>query len=540
MESVEKISKTSPGEMGKLIGLDRIPEAKTLRNKIKELSGNGQSQDWLNKLSSEWMQMNSGFAGVLYIDGHEKVYSGSQKLPRRFISRLRLSMRGSTDYWVCDRIGQPFFSVNSTANASMIETIKTEIVPRLEQDVPCQPTAVELAADPLLHRFMIVYDRECYSNGFIIDLWEKRVACSTYNKYVKDKWPIEEFCEYEITNGYGETEKIYMAERGVLIEGKESEKLGTPQKRIHVKPIRLQTADTVTGTPPEGPAGTTTDKVKITWKRTKKKKSLWIREVRKLRANGHQTSIQTSNFQLCITLVGVYMFARWCQENFFKYMIKYFGFDMLTSYFTKGMDDTQMLVNPQWRALDKKLRSKRAGLQHKRARYGDLVYNKELEADKIQDVELEKYKQKKAELSEEIEIRSNELEVLKKQKDGIKYKIPFSELPEDAKFEAVYNERKQLVDTLKLIAYRSEVSMVNTVAKYGVKPDKTRSLIAQFFQSNADIEVDNINQRLIIKIHHQPRHADDKILEKLCVELNRTETIFPQTNLRLVYKINNT
>ena len=93
MESVEKISKTSPGELGKIIGLDRIPEAKTFRQKIETLSGNNQSQNWLNELSSDWMQQNTEFAGVLYIDGHEKVYSGKQKLPRRFISRMRLALR---------------------------------------------------------------------------------------------------------------------------------------------------------------------------------------------------------------------------------------------------------------------------------------------------------------------------------------------------------------------------------------------------------------------------------------------------------------
>lgn len=90
------------------------------------------------------------------------------------------------------------------------------------------------------------------------------------------------------------------------------------------------------------------------------------------------------------------------------------------------------------------------------------------------------------------------------------------------------------------MAYRSEVSIVNTAAKYGVKPDKIRTLITQFFQSNADLEVDNKNQQLIVKIHHQPRHTDDNILEKLCDELTKTETIFPQTNLKLVYKINDT
>lgn len=80
---------------------------------------------------------------------------------------------------------------------------------------------------------------------------------------------------------------------------------------------------------------------------------------------------------LVLRLIGVYMFARWCQENFFKYMIKHFGLDMLISYFTQSMNDTQLFVNPKWRDLDKKIRSKRTALRHKRAKFGDLIYNRE-------------------------------------------------------------------------------------------------------------------------------------------------------------------
>ena len=38
MKSIEKLRYRSPGEWGKLIGLDRIPEVRTLRKKIRELS----------------------------------------------------------------------------------------------------------------------------------------------------------------------------------------------------------------------------------------------------------------------------------------------------------------------------------------------------------------------------------------------------------------------------------------------------------------------------------------------------------------------
>ena len=211
INSIEKISDEPPGEMGKLLGLDRIPEVKTIRKKIACLSQNEQPDKWLSRLSKDWMVNAPDLAGVLYIDGHEEVYYGKKnKLPRRYISRLRLAMRGTTDYWVNDKLGQPFFSVSKHVSGSMIETIKQDIIPRLEKDVPNQPTEEMLEQDSHLHRFMLVYDRECYSEDFMIGSWKKRIACCTYNKYVKDKWSEKEFKEYEVENEFGEKEKIQL------------------------------------------------------------------------------------------------------------------------------------------------------------------------------------------------------------------------------------------------------------------------------------------------------------------------------------------
>ena len=85
--------------MGKLIGLDRIPEVRTIRSKIKLLSQNNQPQQWLDELSKQWMEQEQSLAGVLYIDGHQDVYYGKkQKIPKKFISRMRLALSATTDY----------------------------------------------------------------------------------------------------------------------------------------------------------------------------------------------------------------------------------------------------------------------------------------------------------------------------------------------------------------------------------------------------------------------------------------------------------
>ncbi len=337
------------GELGRVLGLDRIPEVKTLRNRIARFTQKGNVEEWSAKLSQGWMNANPDLAGVLYIDGHVNIYYGqATTMPKRFVSRIRLCMSGSTDYWVNDKTGQPFFVVSEAINSSMIEQIKTSILPRLEKEVPHQPTEEELLQNPLLHKLMIVYDRECYSVDFFHYLWEKRVAVCTYNKNVKDKWPEEDFIEYETIQEDGTTEKIKLSEKKITLKNNDKQN----------------------------------------------PKEVTCREIRKLSKSGHQTSILTTNWTLGIVQIGLYMFARWCQENFFKYMTDNFDIDGLVSYKKEIISDTKMLVNPAYRQLDSELKSLNGKLSKQKTLFANITLKDEPEKGK----KLERSIAKKAEV----------------------------------------------------------------------------------------------------------------------------------------------
>ena len=51
-----------------MIGLDRIPEVRTLRSKIKQLTQGDGSQKWSEALCKEWMQSAPEQASILYIE----------------------------------------------------------------------------------------------------------------------------------------------------------------------------------------------------------------------------------------------------------------------------------------------------------------------------------------------------------------------------------------------------------------------------------------------------------------------------------------
>ncbi|MFQ5976426.1 MAG: putative transposase, partial [Candidatus Hydrothermarchaeales archaeon] len=272
VKNVEKLKSYSPGEWGNILGLDRAPEVRTLRGKIKQIAGAGKVSEWGGMLSKEWMESDPEAAGVLYIDGQVRVYNGSQtKLPKRYVARQKLCLRGMIDYWVNDQQGRPFFVITTALTSGLLDMLKNEIVHRLLEDVPKQPTEDELKVDRYLHRFVMIFDREGYSPVFFRQMWQKRIGCQTYHKYSKEDWPVSEFDEYVVEMAFGHQVKMKLAERGVDLSNE-----------------------------------------------------LWVREIRKLTKSGHQVSVLSTDYKSDLTLIAVHMFSRWSQENFFKYMRKHY------------------------------------------------------------------------------------------------------------------------------------------------------------------------------------------------------------------------
>jgi len=114
LRSVEALRYEPPGEWGKLVGLDRIPEVRTLRAKLAGLCAKPEAATaWSAALAHDWMSGDgSESAGVFCVDGHVRVYHGAlTKLPRRYVTRERLCLRGTTDYWTNALDGRPFFVV---------------------------------------------------------------------------------------------------------------------------------------------------------------------------------------------------------------------------------------------------------------------------------------------------------------------------------------------------------------------------------------------------------------------------------------------
>jgi hypothetical protein len=66
------------------------------------------------------------------------------ELPRRYVARERLCLRGTTDYWINGLGGAPFFVLTQPVNPGLIAMLRQSIVPRLLAQAP-QPTSKRTA-----------------------------------------------------------------------------------------------------------------------------------------------------------------------------------------------------------------------------------------------------------------------------------------------------------------------------------------------------------------------------------------------------------
>ncbi len=483
---VDRLKGHAPGEFGKLLGLDRSPEVKCLRNKMEAMSRDEAAERWAAHLSRYWLESDVQAAGFLYIDGHVRVYHGGlTKLPRKYVSRDRLCLRGTTDYWVNDAIGRPFFVVEKQIDPGMLKTLSESIIPQLLEDVPDQFTSKEYEENPYLCRFVLVIDREGYSPEFFRMVFKNhRIACLTYHKHPKDSWPVEWFEEQEVTMPRGEKVSIKLAEMGTLVGSG--------------------------------------------------KNSIWMKEVRKLTESGHQTSLISSAYELPHTKLAAHMFSRWCQENFFGYMMKHFAIDLLQEYGVEEFPDTELVVNPLRREKERLHNATRNKLRYRYAKFAELSLAHETEDDKA---EHDKWIKPKAELLEDIEGYENQLKSLKSELKEIPRHIKWKDLKESDRFRKLKTGRKRLMDTVRMISYRAETAMVNLLLDKTVNSADARRTLQNLFVTEADILPDPCNNILRIRVHCSSTPASNRSISKMLDELNAAEINYPGTELKLVYEL---
>jgi hypothetical protein len=476
----EQLKNCKPGELGKMLGLDRVPEVRCLRNKIKQIVAHKKANEFNHAVSELWITEQDNETLFFYVDGHVRVYHGNKAiLTKRFVSREKLCLAGTTDYWVNNEMGLPYLVVTGELNEKLQTIILNEIIPELLKDTEKIVSSEALKIDPAQARFVLVFDREAYDSEFFKLLWEKyRIAIVTYKKNVKDIWDESGFKECS-----------------AMVIGK-TVKLRLRQQELHFGDFK-------------------------------------VREIRKLTEYGHQTSIITTLQQGSMEFIAGKMFSRWSQENFFQYMMQNYDIDKLTEYGIEEVDINKMVVNPSYRRNEYKLKKLREKLARVKARFFNIVEeNMDKSIDELRDV-----LEKESKLQETMKLLESDIaSCLEKRKKTASH-IQIKDMEAGSRFNKLKTESRLFMNVLRMIAYRAETSIVNLLEDfYSKAKDEGRMLVKEIIKTDADLQPDYEKKTLTVKLHSLSTPRANKAVKQICQILNESETIFPGTELRMIYQ----
>ena len=465
-----------PGEWGLLLGLDRCPEVKTLRRKIKLLAASETAvRDWQAELAEAWAARDPEAVATLAVDGHVKVYAGRKgRLAKHFVARQKLCLPATASYWVNALGGAPLLCLHKRLDPAMVKAIENDVVPELRRIGALAEDAPDLTAPrPGAPALTLVFDREGWSPALFKRLARIGVAVITWHKNFKgEDWPEQDFRTFDA--------------------------------------------------PIHGPAGTTGSAVALAEKAVILNNGLKVRQIRRRLDNGRQAPLITTHPTLPIEEVAGAMFSRWAQENFFKYMREEFNFDALTVHEIEPLDPDAAVVNPLRRQLDKAVRNTASRLARLRNRLADALKAGRKNTD---------------DLDRQVANLDDELDAIKQKRAETPTHLSAGELPENQKLDTLPVSERMFLTLIRMIAYRAETRMMPAVcAAQGRKPNP-RKLLRALLSSDANIIPDHNAGTLTVQILGLANASLDNALAPLIDELNRTRTIYPGTSLRLVYQL---
>jgi len=109
----EQLKEYRPQDLGRLVGLDRAPEVKTVRRKWARLAAQGHGQRLMETRARQRIDADEERVAFLYSDGHVREYSGKHKLFQAKKTQRQVATPATTDTWVHDAHGEPLLVVTS-------------------------------------------------------------------------------------------------------------------------------------------------------------------------------------------------------------------------------------------------------------------------------------------------------------------------------------------------------------------------------------------------------------------------------------------
>jgi transposase len=471
----EGATRVPPAALGRVLGLDRAPEVKTIRRKLGELAAAGKASELVMALARRHAARPDTL-GFLHVDGHARVYYGTRQVQKTHVARLKFPAAATMETWVTDQDGDPVFMVVAEPSDSLAAELR-RLLPALR--------GIAGEGRPVT----VCFDRGGWSPALFADITEAGFDVLTWRKGPAPDVPAAEFTTITCTDDRGGRHEYDLADTTV--------ELGISQ----------------------GP---------------RKDQTVTLRQVTRLvpaKAGAtRQIHALTSRDDLPAGEVCWRLASRWREENYFRYARTRFALDALDSYAAAPDNPDRMVPNPARKTAATQVRRAEAAaraagtardaalLQMRSPAPGQAAYltNQVINA-----------------LAAPVEAAWHDLDDAEQTAAATPARVPLGELAPD--MVRLDTETKQITHAIRMAAYNAETALARALdGHYARAGDEAYALIREALTASGDIHPGNGG--LLIRLDPLTAPRRTQALAALCDQLTAIGACYPGTDLVLRYE----
>jgi len=473
----EGATRVPPAALGRVLGLDRAPEVKTVRRKLGELAAAGKAAELVMALARRHAAARPDALGFLFADGHARVYCGTRQVQKTHVARLKFPAPATMETWVTGQHGDPVFMVVAEPSDSLAGELR-RLLPELRGIVGQG------------RRVTVCFDRGGWSPALFADITAAGFDLLTWRKGPAPDLPAEVFTTVACTDDRGRAHEYDLAE-------------ATVELGISDGPRKDQT---------------------VTLRQV-------TRQVPARHGGTRQIHALTSRTDLAAGEVCWRLTSRWREENYFRYARTRFALDALDSYAAAPDDPDRMAPNPAKKTAAARIRAaghaitaaetaRDAALLHLRSPApGQAAY---LSSQMINA------------LAAPVEAAYLELDQAEQAAAAVPARIRLGALaPDMVRLDA---ETKQITHAIRMAAYNAQTALARALdGHYARAGDEAYALIREALTASGDICPGP--GQLLIRLDPLTAPRRTQALAALCHQLNQAQARYPGTDLVLHYEV---
>jgi transposase len=473
----EGATRVPPAALGRVLGLDRAPEVKTIRRKLGELAAAGKAADLIMALARRRAAARPDALGFLCVDGHARVYYGTRQVQKTHVARLKFPAPATMETWVTDAGGDPVFMVVAEPSDSLAGELRG-LLPKLRAIVGAG------------RRATVCFDRGGWSPALFADVTGAGFDLLTWRKGPAPDLPAAEFTTVTCADDRGRAHQYDLADSTVELGISEGPRKG-----------QTVTLRQVTRLVPAKGGGT-----------------------RQIHALTSRTDLEAG--EVCWRLT-----ARWREENYFRYARTHFALDALDCHAAAPDDPDRMVPNPAKKTAAARIRAAEqaiaaaetardaALLELRSPAPGQAAYlsNQVINA-----------------LAAPVEAACRELDDASQAAAALPARIRLGDLaPDMVRLDA---EVKQITHAIRMAAYNAEAALARALhGHYARAGDEAYAIIREALTVSGDIYPGD--SELLIRLDPLTAPRRTQALAALCDQLSGAGACYPGTDLVLRYEV---